>query len=103
MPDEMDLTNSGSVEELLAAVAAQSPEVITADMTATTFCDSAGIHALVRACRIMAANGGEMRVAISDSPAVRILRLTGLDQVLPVYRDVQQSLATPPRRSRPPR
>lgn len=95
LPAEMDLTNSGSVQDLLAAVAAQSPEVITADMTATTFCDSAGMHALVRARRIMAASGGELRVAIGDSPAVRILQLTGLDQVVPVYRDVQQSLATP--------
>jgi anti-anti-sigma regulatory factor len=48
MPAEMDLTNSSGVRDLLAAAASQSPEVITADMTATTFCDSAGVHALAR-------------------------------------------------------
>ncbi len=29
MPDEIDLTNSGDLNELLAAVVAQSPETIT--------------------------------------------------------------------------
>ena len=49
MPAEIDVTNSSDVSDLLAAVAGESPEVITADMTATTFCDSAGVNALARA------------------------------------------------------
>jgi anti-anti-sigma factor len=69
--------------------------VITVDMTATTFCDSAGIHALSRTHELATGNGSELRLALGDSPAVRIIQLTGLDQVVPVYRDVQQSLATP--------
>ena len=95
MPAEIDLTNSSDVRDLLAAAASQSPEVITADMTATTFCDSAGAHALARAHELAAANGSELRLALGDSPTARILQLLGLDQIVPVYRDVQQSLATP--------
>jgi anti-anti-sigma factor len=96
IPAEMDLTNSSGVSDLLAAAASQSPEVITADMTATTSCDSAGVHALARAHELAAASGSELRLAAGDSPAARILQLLGLDQIVPVYRDVQQSLATPP-------
>jgi phosphoserine phosphatase RsbU/P len=99
MPAEMDPTNSSDVSDLLAAAASQSPEVITADMTATTFCDSAGVHALARAHELAAASGSELRLALGDSPAARIIQLIGLDQIVPVYRDVQQSLATP--RARP--
>jgi anti-anti-sigma factor len=95
MPAEMDLTNSSDVSDLLAAAASQSPEVITADMTATMFCDSAGVHALARAHELAAASGSELRLALGDSPAARIVQLIGLDQIVPVYRDVQQSLATP--------
>jgi anti-anti-sigma factor len=95
MPAEMDLTNISDVSDLLAAAASSSPEVITVDMTATTFCDSAGIHALSRTHELATGNGSELRLALGDSPAVRIIQLTGLDQVVPVYRDVQQSLATP--------
>lgn len=97
MPAEMDLTNSSGVRDLLAAAASQSPEVTTADMTAATFCDSAGVHTLARAHELAAASGSELRLAAGDSPAARIPQALGLDQIVPVYRDVQQSLATPGR------
>jgi len=92
MPDEIDLTNSGDLDQLLAAVAAQSPEAITVDMTATTFCDSAGINVLARAHQLATANGGELRIALGHSPVARIIQLIGLDQIVPVYPDVQHSL-----------
>ena len=99
MPAEIDATNSSDVSDLLAAVAGESPEVITADMTATTFCDSAGVNALARAYEVAAAGGIELRLALGDSPATRVIRLIGLDQVMPLYHDVQQSLATPRERA----
>ena len=99
MPAEIDMTNASDVSDLLAAVAGESPQVITADMTATEFCDSAGVRALVRAHERAAAVGSELRLALGDSPAVRIIQLIGLDQIVPLYRDVEQSLATP--RNRP--
>jgi anti-anti-sigma factor len=77
-------------------VAAQSPDVITADMTATSFCDSAGAYAIARGSELAAARGSELRLALGDSPAARIFHLIGLDQIMPVYQDVQQSLRTPP-------
>jgi phosphoserine phosphatase RsbU/P len=95
MPAETDMTNANGVSDLLAAVAGQSPQVITADMTATQFCDSAGVRALVRAHKIAAAADSELRLALGDSPAARIIQLIGLDQIVPLYRDVQQSLTTP--------
>jgi anti-sigma B factor antagonist len=96
MPAEIDITNSASVDSVLAGVAAQHPDVITADMTSTVFCDSSGIHALARAHRRASSNGGELRLAVGSSPAMRVLELTGLDQVLAVYADVSESLSAPP-------
>jgi anti-sigma B factor antagonist len=93
MPAEIDITNSASVDSVLAGVAAQHPDVITADMTSTVFCDSSGIHALARAHRRAFSNGGELRLAVGSSPALRVLQLTGLDQVLAVFADVPGSLA----------
>ena len=99
MPAEIDVTNGSDVSDLLAAVAGESPEVITADMTATTFCDSAGVNALARAYEVAAAGGIELRLALGHSPATRVIRLIGLDQVMPLYHDVRQSLATPRERA----
>ena len=95
MPLELDITNSSEVSELLAAVIGQSPEVITADMTATTFCDSAGVHTIARANELAAARGSELRLALGDAPAARMFQLTGLDQIVRVYPNLQQSLDTP--------
>jgi anti-sigma B factor antagonist len=95
MPEEIDLGNSGSVGEQLNAVAAQSPALVTADLTGTVFCDSAGVYVITRAYELVTGNGGELRLALGDSPVARIFELTGLDQLMPVYRDVQQSRDTP--------
>jgi anti-anti-sigma factor len=92
MPTEIDLTNAADLDGLLAAVAAQSPEAITVDMAGTSFCDSAGINVLARAHQLAAEHGGELRIALGDSPVARIIQLIGLDEIVPVYRDVQQSL-----------
>lgn len=100
LPAEIDLANSGEVGELLLSVLRQDPDTITADLTRTTFCDSAGIHALVRANRQARARGAELRLAVSESPVRRVLELTGLTQIIPVYPDIQQSRATPPARPR---
>jgi phosphoserine phosphatase RsbU/P len=93
LPEEIDLLNAADVADLLTAVASESPDVITADMSGTEFCDSAAVHALVRASRQVAARGGELRIALGGTPMARMIRLIGLDQVVPVYRDVSESLA----------
>ena len=101
MPEEIDMGNSRSVGEQLNAVAGQSPDLVTADLTATVFCDSAGVYVLTRAYELVTANAGELRLALGDSPVARIFELTGLDKLMPVYRDVQQSRDTPRAEPRP--
>jgi anti-anti-sigma factor len=95
MPDEIDLMNSGYLADLLAAVVAQSPQTITVDLTATSFCDSAGIGVLARTHELATSNGGELRIALGHSPVARIIQLVGLDQIVPVFPDVEHSLDAP--------
>jgi anti-anti-sigma factor len=59
------------------------------------FCDSTGIRALALARERAAGAGTELRLAVGDSPVRRMLQLTGLDQLMPCYRDARHSLATP--------
>lgn len=102
LPAEIDAVNSADVAELLSGLTSQGPEVITGDLSGTTFCDSAGVQVIARAHERAAATGTELRLAMGDSPVARILQLAGLDQVIPVYREVQQSLDTVPARPSPP-
>ena len=95
MPVEIDLINFACVTDQLSAVVGKSPEIVTLDMTVTVFCDSAGVRVIGRAHKLAAAGGSEMRLVIGRSPVARILQITGLDQLMPVYPDVLESLATP--------
>jgi anti-anti-sigma factor len=95
MPAEIDAENSAGVAGRLAAVIGRSPEMLTADLTGTVFCDSTGIRALALARERAAGAGTELRLAVGDSPVRRMLQLTGLDQLMPCYRDARHSLATP--------
>ncbi len=93
MPAEIDATNAADAEAFLLALIGQAPEFITADLTGTTFCDSAGVRVILVAHRGAAAAGLEFRLAVGESPVSRILDLTGVDQVVPLYHDVLASLA----------
>lgn len=94
MPAELDMANCAETYAVLSAVISQDADLITADLTGTTFCDSAGIHQIVRAHRRARGRGAELRLAVGESPVNRVLELTGLGQIMPVYHDVQESLAT---------
>ena len=51
LPAEIDMANADAVGERLAAALAPGVRVVIADMTATTFCGSAGLNMLIRASK----------------------------------------------------
>lgn len=75
---EVDLGTAHRVRGVLA-IAAHRYERVTVDLSAVTYLDSCGIAVLVG----YAPTGLDVVVA-SGSSAARILRVTGLDQVLTV-------------------
>lgn len=93
-PAELDVASAADLSSCLKA-ACEATDMITVDMTATTFCDMAGVRALRRARDLAMANGGELRLASSSPAVLRVLRLTGPERAGPVYADVRQSLRTP--------
>ncbi len=92
LPSEIDVRNDGQVQATLARALADGTAVLVADATGTTFCGCSGAHALVRAHHQAAATGAQLRVAAS--PAVlRMLELTGADDVLDTYPSLDTALA----------
>ena len=57
MPAEIGVTNAGQAREALLATTAEGPAVVIIDMGQTTFCDSAGVQAIVAAHRQAAETG----------------------------------------------
>jgi anti-anti-sigma factor len=61
-------------------------------MSRTRFCDSAGLNALVGTARQTRAEGGEVRLVVVDAVA-RIVALTGVDRVIPIYASLEDALS----------
>ena len=93
LPAEIDMATAGAIGEEVAAALARGVHAVIADMTATTFCDSAGINMLIRAKKQATAHGAEFRLLLSCPNVLRVLKIQGVDAVLPVYRTVEEALA----------
>ena len=91
-PAEIDARNSGDVLTCLLSVIGEGPATLIVDMTATAFCDSAGLNSLVQAFRRAGASGIEMRLAAGGPAVRRILEITGVDQLIGSYPSVPESL-----------
>jgi anti-sigma B factor antagonist len=93
LPAEIDVTNSDGVYgQLLAALESGAGTVIV-DMTSTSFCDSSGVHAIMRAHEDATAREIVLRLAVSPAGSVRrVLQLTGAVLVMPVHSSVEEAL-----------
>jgi anti-sigma B factor antagonist len=96
LPTEIDLNIADDVREELLSVLNQGAVALIADMTGTTFCDSAGIAALIRAARRAAASGATLRLAIVAPSVLRVLALLGVDRLIDIFPSVDAALASLP-------
>jgi anti-sigma B factor antagonist len=95
LPVEVDISNAEQVREDLLSVVTQDASLVIADMTATTFCDSAGVSALVRVARRATVSGSALRLAASAPAVTRVLALTWVDKLIKIYPSLAAALADP--------
>ena len=95
-PAEIDAANAGDVLEGLLTAIRDGPGALIVDLTATTFCDSAAVHALVKAFKEAGASGVELRLAAGGPAVSRLLEITGVDQLIGTYPTVLESLIGKP-------
>jgi len=93
LPVEIDITNADQVREDLLSLLNQGAALLIADLSKTTFCDSAGISALARGFRRAEASQSDMRLVVGTPAVQRVLALTGIDRLLDIYPSVAASLA----------
>ena len=91
-PEEIDLANAAGLRAALLDVAGPGRALVVVDMSRTRFCDSAGLNALVAAARQARADGGEVRLVVVGEAVARIVALTGVDRVIPVYAGLEDAL-----------
>jgi anti-sigma B factor antagonist len=93
MPAEIDIANADQVREDLLSLLNRGPAMLIVDMGATQFCDSVGVNALVRAFRRATASHAGIRLVVGFPAVQRVLSITGVDRLIPVYPSVAEALA----------
>jgi anti-sigma B factor antagonist len=83
MPAEIDITNADQVRRALLSAVELQMTVLIVDMSRTTFCDSAGVQAVVAAYRQAAMTGTQLRLVATA--VRRIFTVIGADHLVPVY------------------
>jgi anti-sigma B factor antagonist len=93
LPAEIDVTNAEEIRQALVSAASHDAASLVIDMSQTTFCDSAGVNAIIAAHKQATASGTQLRLV---APGVqRILTLVGVDQLVPIYPTLEAALAEP--------
>jgi anti-sigma B factor antagonist len=93
---EIDLTNAEGLRDALLSALNAGALGLVVDLTETTFIDSAGVTALVRASRRAAAGEATMRLAVTAPAVLRVLDLVGLDRLIEVHPSVAEAVASLP-------
>jgi anti-anti-sigma factor len=95
-PAEIDVTNADGLREALLGALNAGALGLVVDMTATTFCDSAGVAALTRATRRAAASHATLRLVVISQPVLRVLSIVGIDRLIDIYPTVSAAMGSLP-------
>ena len=92
-PEEIDISNAGLLRSALLEAGADGSRDLVVDMSSTLFCDSSGLNVLVRAHQQAEARGGQVCLVMSGAGVLRILTVTGVDRVIPIFGSLEDALA----------
>jgi anti-sigma B factor antagonist len=93
MPAELDLTTSEGVAAQGCAAIARAARLVLLDLTGLSFCDARGLSAFVRIANQADAAGCGFGLIAPRPPVAKLLRISGLDNRIPVFATIGDALA----------
>ncbi|GGO97045.1 STAS domain-containing protein [Wenjunlia tyrosinilytica] len=91
---ELDHDTAPQLRRALEELPTAEGGLLVLDLAGLEFCDSSGITALLAAHRRCTAAGAVLALACANSAVARVVHLTGLDQVFPLYTTVAEAQAS---------
>ena len=91
-PVEVDVTNVDDIVRCLLSAIGNGARVLVVDMTATTFCDCAGVHAIVSCWKQAVAEGISLRLAVSEPAVTQLFTVTGATWLIDICPTVAAAL-----------
>ena len=93
LPEHIDVSNASQIREELLWVINRGAAVLIADMTGTLSCDHSGVDAVMRAYQRALASGTQLRLVVTAPIVRRVLGVSGLDRLIPVYPSLEAATA----------
>ena len=93
MPERIDQPGAAAMSEQLLTIVDGDVLVLILDMTGTAECDHAGGDMVARVYHRAVACGTGLRLVATGEKVLRVLTLTGIDRLVPVYASVGAALA----------
>ncbi len=88
---ELDLVTADGLYRRGRAAIARKAKLLLLDLTGVSFCDSRGLSAFVRIANDADAVGCRYGLIAPQPVVAKVLRITGLDQRLPVFRTIEEA------------
>ena len=89
---EADVTGSEELHSLLTAQTRARPGLLIIEMSALRYMDSAALQAIVRANLALSRDGGRLALVSPHAAVARVLQMTEVDQMVPVYASLREAL-----------
>ncbi len=94
-PENLDASAAAGISDQIRAALRDGAAVLVADMSATSWCDRAGLDALTRAYQLAAVSQAELRLVVTGAAVGRLVAEAGLDRLVPVFGSVEAAVAAP--------
>lgn len=92
---EADVTGSETLRALLETQTRTKPGLLVIDMSGLRFMDSAALQAILRAHKALGKDGGRLALVSPHDTVARVLQMTEVDRIVPVYDSVDAARAAP--------
>jgi anti-sigma B factor antagonist len=92
---EADVTGSDALRALLEAEAGKRPALLIIDMSALRYMDSAALQEILRAHLALGKSGGRLALVNPHDTVARVLTMTEVDRIVPVYASIAEAAGQP--------
>ena len=91
---DVDIYTAPRLRERIVGLADEGSRRIVVDLQGVEFMDSTGLSVLVAGLKRLKENDGVLALVVTREPVLRILSITGLDRVFPIYNEVSAATAS---------
>ena len=90
---EIDVATAPELRDRLLAVAQTGNEIVVVDLSEVTFLDSTALGVLVSGLKRFRSGGGDLRLVVTGRSVAKVLEITGLAEVFPIFETAQAAVA----------